>query len=344
MHHQTSNERGAERTMRAIGFRRYGGPEALEPMEVERPEPGPEEVVIRAAAAGVNPADWALRSGRLRLFARLKFPFVPGSDVAGVVEAVGANVTRFRPGDAVFAMTPSVAGGCYAQYVAVPEGNAARVPEGLSLAEAAGVPLAALTALQALRDKANLREGQHLLVNGASGGVGSFAVQIARAMGAKVTATTSGRNLELVRGLGAEEVLDYTREDATGAAERYDAVFDAANALGLGKARKALRPGGVFVSVNPALGNPVSKLLTRVTGGGRRLESVFVRPSGSDLEAIAGWISTGKVRPVMDRTYPLSDAIETHRYSETRRARGKIVLVVDERLAESVPGQHRGED
>jgi NADPH:quinone reductase-like Zn-dependent oxidoreductase len=319
--------------MRAVGFRRYGPPEALETLEVAKPEPGPGEVLIRVAAAGVNPADTYLRAGRLRLFARLKLPAVPGADVAGVVEAVGANVTRLRPGDAVYAMLPPPFVGGYAEYASVPEANVAPAPQGVSLADAAGVPLAALTALQALRDKAGLKAGDRLLVNGASGGVGTFAVQIAKAMGASVTGICSGRNAGLVRDLGADEVLDYARQEIAAGGPRYDAVFDAANALPFRRARRALRPGGVFVTVNPALGNPVSRLLARVTGGGRRLESVFVRPSGADLEVIRAWISAGKVRSVIDRTYPLSEAADAHRHSETRRARGKIVLVVDAGLA-----------
>jgi NADPH:quinone reductase-like Zn-dependent oxidoreductase len=315
-------------TMRAIGFRRYGPPEVLEPLEV--PKPG--EVLIRVAAAGVNPADWNLRSGRLRLFARLKFPFVPGSDVAGLVEAVGPAATRFRPGDAVYAMTPTAAGGGYAEYAAVAEKNVALTPTDLPLADAASVPLAAMTALQALRDKAGLKPGQHVLINGASGGVGSFAVQIAKALGARATAVSSGRNADLVRGFGADEVLDYTRQDATTGDASYDAVFDTVGNRPFRSWRRVLSKGGVFVTVAPSFGNLALQPLTRLAGG-KRLVAFFVRPSGTDLETLSGWISSGQVQPVIDRTYPLIDAAEAHRYSETRRARGKLVLVVDEELA-----------
>lgn len=319
--------------MRAVGFRRYGPPEVLETLEVARPEPARGEVLIRVAAAGVNPADWALRDGRLRLFARLKLPFVCGSDVAGVIEAVGPGVDGFRPGDAVYAMLPTLSGGGYAEYAAVVGRDVAHAPPELSFAEAAAVPLAALTALQALRDEAGLEPGEHLLVNGASGGVGTFAVQIARAMGARVTAVASGRNAGLVHDLGAEEFLDYTTEEIGAGAARYDKVFDAAGAVTFGRWRRVLRRGGVAVTVNPARGNPAARALSRLTGRGRRLRSVFVQPSGADLETLGAWISAGSVKPVVDRCYPLEEAAAAHRYSETRRARGKLVLIGDERLA-----------
>lgn len=318
--------------MRAVGLRRYGPPEVLEPLEVERPEPGPDGVLIRAAAAGVNPADCLLRSGGLRFVARQKMPFVPGADVAGVVEAVGRNVTRFGVGDSVYAMLPNTAGGGYVEYAVVAEAAVAAIPPGLTFGEAAGVPLAALTALQALRDRATLAAGSRVLVNGASGGVGTFAVQISRAMGARVTGVASGRNADLVRGLGADEVLDYTRENVTSGEARYDAILDAVNVLSFRNVRRVLRPNGVFVTVNPFIGRLSPGWLARLRDG-RRIESVLVRPEGGDLQQIGAWIGAGEVRPVIDRSYPLADTMEAHRYSESRRARGKLVLVVDEKLA-----------
>ena len=318
--------------MRAVGLRRYGPPEVLETLEVERPEPAPDGVLIKVAAAGVNPADCLLRSGAFRFVARQKMPFVPGADVAGVVEATGPGATRFGVGDPVYAMLPNTAGGGYAGYAAVSEGAVAAIPPGLTFGEAAAVPLAALTALQALRDKANLAAGGRVLVNGASGGVGTFAVQISRAMGARVTAVASGRNADLVRDLGAEEVLDYTREDVTAGEARYDVVFDAVNVLAFRKARRVLRPNGVFVTVNPFIGRLSPGWLARFREG-RRIESLLVRPDGGDLDEMGAWISAGEVTPVIERSYPLADAAEAHRLSESRRARGKLVLIVDEKLA-----------
>ena len=326
-----------DQKMRAVGIRRYGPPEVLEPLEVERPEPGSDGILIRVAAAGVNPADCLLRSGGLRFVARQKMPFVPGADVAGVVEAVGPAVTRFRVGDPVYAMLPNTAGGGYAGYAVAAEGTVSVIPSGLAFEEAAGVPLAALTALQALRNEADLAAGDHVLVNGASGGVGTFAVQISRAMGARVTAVASGRNAGLVSGLGADEFLDYTRGDVTAGKRRYDAVFDAANVLLFRKVRRVLKPNGVFVTVNPFIGRLSPGWLARFREG-RRIRSFLVRPDGADLEKIGAWIEAGEVRPVIDRSYPLADATEAHRRSEGRRVRGKLVLVVDERLAATGSG------
>lgn len=330
----TSLEKGGglSQKMRAMGLRRYGPPEVLEALEVGRPEPGPEGVLIRVAAAGVNPADCLLRSGGLRFLARQKMPFVPGADVAGVVEAVGPSATRFGVGDPVYAMLPNTAGGGYAEYAVAAEGAVAPIPPGLTFGEAAGVPLAALTALQALRDEAALAAGARVLVNGASGGVGTFAVQISWAMGAQVTGTASGRNADLVRGLGADEVLDYTQEDITSGEARYDVVFDAVNVLTFRKTRRVLRPNGVFVTVNPFIGRLSPGWLARFRGG-RRIRSFLVRPDGGDLEQVGAWISAGEVSPVVDGSYPLADATTAHHRSESRRARGKLVLVVDEKLA-----------
>ncbi len=189
-----------------------------------------------------------------------------------------------------------------------------------------------------MRDKAGLRAGNHVLINGASGGVGTFAVQIAKVMGARVTAASSGRNAGLVRGLGADEVIDYTRQDVTAGDIGYDVVLDAVNVLPVRRASRALRKGGAFVTVNPLIGMLSPGWLARFRGG-RRVESVFVQPGGADLETIGAWISSGKVRPVVDRTYSLSETAEAHRYSESRRARGKLVLVVDERLAAAESGR-----
>jgi NADPH:quinone reductase-like Zn-dependent oxidoreductase len=329
-------EQHERQTMRAFGFRRYGPPEVLEALEVPLPEPGPGEVLIRVAAAGVNPADWALRGGRLRPFVRLELPFVSGSDVAGVVEEAGEGVTKFVPGEAVYAMTLTTTGGAYAEYVTVAADSVAHVPSGLSLGEAAAVPLAALTALQALRDKAELATGKHVLINGASGGVGTFAVQISKAMGARVTATCSGRNVELVSGLGADKIIDYTSsDDIAPAGPRYDVVFGAVNTLPLLRWRRALRPDGKIVTINPLFEKAVVAQLAGAIGR-VRLEGVLVRPSGADLETVGAWISDGKVRPVIDCSYPFSDAVAAHRYSESRRVRGKLVLLVDEHLSAEI--------
>ncbi len=318
-------------TMKAIGFHRFGPPDVLEMLEVPKPTVPPTGVLIRVAAASVNPGDWQIRNGRFRFFIRSKLPFIPGADVAGIVEAVGSAVTRFKVGDAVYAMLPLAAGGGYAEYAVADEQLVAAIPSNILLKEAAAVPLAALTALQALRDKARLQTGSQLLINGASGGVGLFAIQIAKIMGAQVTAVCSERNADLVRGLGADKVRDYTRADVTVGKTRYDAVFDVRDNHSFWQWQRIVKWSGVLVSVNPVLRNPLTQLLFALRG--KRIESVFVQPSGADLETLSKWIATDQLRPVIDKYYPLTDAIEAHHYSETKRARGKLVLLVNEELA-----------
>jgi NADPH:quinone reductase-like Zn-dependent oxidoreductase len=320
-----------ESMMQAVGFRRYGTAEVLEPLEVSVPAVEADTVLIRVAAAGVNPADWRIRNGQFRFGMRIRMPFVPGSDVAGVVEAVGSEVTKFRPGDRVYAMLTAAKGGAYAQFVAAPESDVALVPSTISLGEAAAVPLTALSALQALRDEANLQPGEHILIYGASGGVGTFAVQMAKATGARVAAVCSGRNVELVRSLGADEVLDYTQDDIFAEGSQYDTIFDAANQYSFWRWRRILRPQGTVVTVNPIIGKIMPPFLTQLFGG--HLKSFFVQPSGANLETISQWIAEGRVRPVVEKYYPVADAADAHERSESLRARGKLVLVVDEELA-----------
>lgn len=320
-------------TMQAIGYRRYGTADVLEMLELPRPTVKADSVLIHVAAAGVNPADWRIRSGQFKRFMRVPFPIIPGADVAGVVAEVGATVTRFRPGDAVYAMLPTALGGGYAEYAAVAERNIACMPPNLPFPAAAATPLTALTALQALRRKADLKSNQHVLINGASGGVGTFATQIAKAMGAKVTAVASGGNEALVRSLGADEFRDYTRDDITRGPVQYDVVFDTVNTFPWRKAGTLLRRGGTFVSVNPVLAIPVFRWIARLSGW--KLRSVFVQPSGADLEILNQWIAAGTVHPIIEQWYPLADAADAHRRSETKRVRGKLVLVVDEQLANS---------
>lgn len=311
--------------MRAITFSEYGPASNLRLSEVPMPQPGPEDVLIRVAAAGINPADCNLRAGRFRLFLRLQLPFVPGSDVAGVVEAVGESVSQFQPGDRVFAMTPTKAGGGYAEYAVAPVSSVAIVPDALGMEEAGGIPLAGLTAKQGL-DKAGPLNGRSVLVYGASGGVGSLAVQIATARGARVTAVTSARNTDLVAGLGADDVVDYESAAWTADPGEYDVVLDAAAVLSLREGLRRTARGGAFISLNPGYGNPLFKLVGRLSG--RRVASLVVKPGRDDLQHLADLLASGTVRPLIDRVYPLEAAEDAHRYSESRRARGKIVLAV----------------
>ncbi|MGL5909623.1 MAG: NAD(P)-dependent alcohol dehydrogenase [Phycicoccus sp.] len=333
--------RETDETMSAMAFARYGPPDVLEPMERPVPQPRHDEVLVQVAAAGVNPADAVLRAGRLRVVARLRLPFVPGADIAGTVAAVGAGVTRFRPGDRVLAMLPVRDGGGYARYAVAREEHLAALPEGVAPGRVAGLPLAGLTARQALR--VGVGPGSTLLVHGGSGGVGSMAVQLARLAGADVAATAGAANAGLVSGLGATEVFDHRTWSFTG--RRYDVVLDTVGDRPFRRWRPLLRAGGVLVTLNPARGNPVARSVARSSG--RRLVPLMVRPDGEDLEVLVDLVGQGRLRPLVEATYPLAHAAAAHRRSETRRVRGKLVLVVDPDAAGDIPvladatGAHR---
>ncbi len=316
-------------TTHAVGFRQYGDTSVLESLERPLPVLASDSVKIRVIAAGVNPADWRIRAGQFRLFIR-NLPFVPGNDVAGIVEEIGTQVTSFRPGDAVYAMLPIALGGGYARHAVVPQSAVAHKPAPLSFAQAAAIPLTALTAFQGLRDYAGLQTGMRTLIYGASGGVGMFAVQIARQMGANVTAVTSGKNVEWVRQLGAEMVRDYTREDVTTGDEVYDVIFDTIGAHGINRWRRALRRGGILVSIDPIGANPLARL--QAATAGRRITAFIVRPSSTDLRLLNAWFTAGSIRPMIDRCYPLTPAgaAEAQTYSASGRVRGKLVLIADE--------------
>jgi NADPH:quinone reductase-like Zn-dependent oxidoreductase len=313
--------------MRAVSFAQYGPPDVLRLSDRPAPEPGPGQVLIRVAAAGVNPADANLRSGSLRWVARTRLPFVPGSDVAGTVAALGPGVSGRTVGERVFAMTPVDAGGGYAELVAVRAADVAPAPATLTSEQAASVPLAALTALTALRDRGRLEKGRSVLVVGAAGGVGSFAVQIGQILGAHVVAAAGAGSAGLLHDLGADEVLDRSVDDGLDARGRYDVVFDAVGVHPFGRMRPALRRTGVAVTVSPRRGNPLAAGLSRMRPG-PALTGFLVRPSGPDLAVLAGWADAGLLRPVIERCYALHEAADAHRRIETRRTRGKLVLRV----------------
>jgi NADPH:quinone reductase-like Zn-dependent oxidoreductase len=322
-------------TMKAIRYHHYGSPDVLELRDVDVPAVGDDDVLVRVRAASVNPLDFHFLRGTpylLRLLAGVSRPKVDGlgADLAGHVEAVGANVTGFRPGDEVFGSHRRA----FAEYVTVPQDGALLPkPAGLSFEQAAAVPVAAVTALQALRDKARVRPGQRVLVNGAGGGVGCFAVQLAKAFGAEVTGVCRTGNVELVRSIGADHVIDYTREDYTRAGRRYDAIVDMAGNHSLRENRRALVPKGVLVGVGgPAEGNWIGALtgpLRMVALSpfvSQRLAPMLARVNRDDLAALSGLIKAGTVTPVIDRTYPLNEVPEAIRYLEQGHPSGKVVI------------------
>ncbi|MBE1488107.1 NAD(P)-dependent alcohol dehydrogenase [Plantactinospora soyae] len=333
--------------MKAIFQDRYGSSDLLELRDVEQPVPADNEVLVRVHAAAVNARDWHIMRGDpylARLMFRPVFGFggpkmkIRGSDFAGRVAAVGSRVTRFQPGDEVYGDVGDV-DGAFAEYVCASEDVVERKPTNLTFEQAAAIPLAGTTALVGLRDAAGVLPGQQVLINGASGGVGTFAIQIARAFGAEVTAVCSTRNVDLVRSIGADHVIDYTREDFTRSSQRYDVLFDLVANRSLAEFRRVLTPTGTLILAGggvsgsrPRLVGPMGLTLSGM------LRSRFVRhrvltltdvPRSSEkLAALRELVESGKVVPVIDQTYPLVEAPEAIRYLEVEHARAKVVITV----------------
>jgi NADPH:quinone reductase-like Zn-dependent oxidoreductase len=319
--------------MRAIVKDRYGSPDVLKLEDVERPALTDESVLVRVCAASVNAHDWHMLRGKPYL-ARISEGFrrpkerMLGIDVAGVVEEIGTEVTHVKPGDAVFGSRY----GAFAEYVSGK--NMVPMPGGLTFEQAAAVPTAGQTALQGLRDHGAIQAGQRVLINGAGGGVGTFAVQIARAYGAEVTAVTSTRNVEMVRSIGADEVVDYTRDDFTRTKGRYDLILDVGGNRRLSAMRRALTPTGRVVMVAPQPGQwigPVARIIgamitTRL--GGKPARAFLATVNKEDLLALKDLIEAGKVSPVIDRTYPFAQIPEAVGYLEGGHAQGKVVITI----------------
>jgi NADPH:quinone reductase-like Zn-dependent oxidoreductase len=319
--------------MKAIVQRSYGGPETLELADLDRPTVGPNDVLVRVHAASVHLGDSIVMSGSplvMRFATGLRNPKnpVPGTDVAGTVEAVGTDVTLHRRGDEVFGWVA----GAFAEYASAPEDQFVAKPATLSFEQAAAVGVSATTALQLLRDDGKVHPGQKVLINGASGGVGTFAVQIAKAFGAEVTGVTSTKNVELVRSIGADHVVDYTREDFTAKAERYDLILDNVGNHSMARTRRALKPTGQLLSnggghAGGKLGRTLRALLVSKFVRQQAAPSVKT-PNHADLVALKELIDGGKVRPVIDRTYPLARTGDAIARVMTGRARGTIVVSI----------------
>jgi NADPH:quinone reductase-like Zn-dependent oxidoreductase len=325
--------------MKAIVQERYGPPgELMELRDVAAPVPGDDEVLVRVRATSVNPADWHMLRGdpyvaRLDMGLRAPKHSLMGCDLAGQVEAVGRDVTAFKPGDEVFGCSFMRGFGAFAELVAVPADVCDQKPAGLTFEQAAAVPIAALTALQGLRDHGRIASGQRALIIGASGGVGTFAVQIAKALGADVTGVCSGANVELVRGLGADEVIDYTVADFVEGGQRYDVILQLAGTRSPSECRRALTDDGTLVlsSGEPsgAWFGPIGRVIKALAISpfvSQRLVTFTVKPNGEDLRAVKELIEAGKVTPVIDRTYPLDEVPDAVSYLEQGHARGKVVI------------------
>lgn len=319
--------------MKAIVYTRYGSPDVIQLKEVEKPTPNDSQVLIKVHAASVNALDWRpftmptilvrlMRGGLLKP----KNTSI-GVDIAGRVEAVGRNVTQFQPGDEVFGVAPSA----FAEYVCASENKIALKPANLSFEAAAAVPVAAFTALQGLRDKGQIQPGQKVLINGAGGGVGTFAVQLAKSFGAEVTAVCSTRNLDMVRSIGADHVVDYTREDVTKNSRHYDLIIAANGYHPILNYWRSLSPGGIYVGLGGSMaqifeGMLLGPLLSRI--GSKKMGVLLAHTNREDLVYMGKLLEAGKVVPVIDRCYPLSETAEAIRYLVNGHAQGKVVITV----------------
>jgi NADPH:quinone reductase-like Zn-dependent oxidoreductase len=333
--------------MRAYVLKRYGGPEGSVLTDVLAPTPGPRDILVDVRAAGLNPVDFKFREGKLRAILRPRLPLALGNELAGEVVAVGSRVERFRVGDRVFARVAKDRAGAFAERACVDEDYAALMPGTLDFTEAAALPLAGLTALQALRDILGVKPGQRVFISGGAGGVGTFAIQIAKWLGAHVTTTASKRGEALVRSLGCDEVIDYTVQDIAGVDGRFDAGFDLIGGKTLDQMFEIMKPGATIVSV-AAMPEPQTAL--RDLGRGRALAALFwlvsygirsrarragvgyrylfMHPSGSDLSLLAELIEQGKLKVIVDRTYPFAEIAEALDYVEGGRAKGKVVVTM----------------
>ncbi|HEY2964274.1 MAG TPA: NAD(P)-dependent alcohol dehydrogenase [Pyrinomonadaceae bacterium] len=324
--------------MKAIVYHNSGSGDVLELAEIEKPVPADDEILIKVRAASVNPLDYHLLGHaflrRVISTASKAKNTRPGRDVAGEVEAVGRNVTQFKQGDEVF----GACSGAFAEYACARESALAIKPTNVSFYQAASVPVAGLTALQAFRDKAQVQPGQKVLINGAAGGVGTFAVQIAKTFGAEVTGVCSTRNVEMVRSIGADTVIDYTREDFTSNGQRYDVILDLVSNHSFSEHRRALTPNGIYIGAGAIAlhGSMIGILAARMTELVRspfvsqKFISVLARLNQKDLSVLAALMTEGKLTPVIDRRYSLSEVHDAVRYLEEGHARGKVIIEVDQ--------------
>ena len=309
-------------TMKAIVAHEYGGPEVLNYEDVPRPEPKENQILLRVIAAGVNPVDAMVRSGMFGKSAKDAFPLTPGADIAGIVEKVGSKVTRFKTGDPVFAYVSLEGGGGYAEYALAAERDAAAKPKSLSYVEAAAVPIVALTAWQALIDTAKLGAGQTVLIHGGSGGVGSFAIQIAKASGAKVIATASTTNQDLLKQLGADVAIDYTKQKFEDVAKDVDVVLDSVGEDTLARSYGVVKKGGFIVTLVARVDQ------AELDKHGIHGASLSVEPNSNELVEIGKLIDQKKIKVIVSQTFPLSEAMKAHEQVATGHTRGKIVLKV----------------
>ncbi len=313
--------------MKAVVINRYGSPDVLEIVEISKPGIGKDEILVEVHATSVNPVDWKIRSGSLKILTGRKFPKILGGDISGIVVEKGKNVTLFNKGDEVFGKLNAFKGGAYAEYVSVRSNQISFKPKNLNFREAASLPLAGLTAIQSLVDLGGLKKGKRVLINGASGGVGVVAVQFSRALNASVTGTCSGRNVELVKSLGADNVVDYNNVEISELDQKYDIFFDAVAKSSFGAAKKVLDKGGIYITTVPnftvmilgPLLNPFSS---------KKMEKIMVKSHPGQLKLMKEMVEAGNIKPIIDKVFPLSEIADAHREAEKGRTVGKIVVSI----------------
>lgn len=314
--------------MKAVVMSNYGAAEVLAWSQTDKPRISGEQILVRVRASSVNPVDWKVRQGDVRIFSGLRPPRVLGADLAGEVAEVGAAVTGYAVGDRVYGMVRAFKGGAYAEYVAVTPENIAPMPISLSFSEAACLPLVSLTIYQMLYSRAKLAAGQHVLVNGCCGGIGHIAVQMAKALGCEVTGVCSTRNLAVAQQLGADHVIDYSKQSVLAAQQSYDLFFDAVANQHFSAVRQLLKPNGVYVSPIPSIAN---MLFAPIANRFRQQQNryLWVEPNAQALRAITALVEGDHLRPLIDRSYPIEQVADAHRYSESGRAVGKIALTFE---------------
>jgi NADPH:quinone reductase-like Zn-dependent oxidoreductase len=311
--------------MRAIVIRKYGGVDVLEQADIPRPALTAGHVVIKVEAAAVNPIDWKIRKGEMKMMVRGHFPMTLGGEVAGEIAEVAPDVTRFKVGDKVYSLVPNEQGG-YAEFISVPADVAGARPGGLDAIQAASIPVGAVTALQSLRDKGELKAGQRVLINGASGAVGYYGVQLAREMGATVTAVCNASKFDLAKAAGATDCIDYTKDDFTKLGKKWDLIFDSAGKRHFGEVRDALEDHGIYVTTISSGGDLISPALNPVRHQKSRF--ILMKPNTADLDYVTGLVNAGKLKPQVGAVFPLAKIAEAHTLAESGKASGKVVTTI----------------
>ncbi len=314
--------------MRSVIFNKYGGPEVLEIVDVEIPELPEDKILVKVFASSVNPVDYKVRKGDLKFITGKKFPKYSGADFAGVIEETGDKVEGYQPGDKVYGFLSAMKGGGCSEYLIADPAGISLKPEKFTFEEAASIPLAALTALQSLNYLGNISEGAKALVNGATGGVGSFGVQIAKAMGAEVTGVCSKQNIDLCKKLGADNIIDYSSDELEKSGDKFDVFFDAAAKLSFSESKKFLSPRGIYITTIPGAGVMFRRILN-IFPFTKKAKTIWVKPSGVDLTILTGFAMTGEFHPVVENIFSLDKISDAHELAESGKFRGKIVIKIN---------------